>query len=142
MRGPSLSKVSIRGFTPRTYGSDDVEKKRVVRDKLLSQIDDIEALRNACRGKQISLDSCFYLFGNPPGQGRAAKDLDNLLKIVFDALPDYMDRRKTERGLGIIEEDNDHLIFEIRAEKRLVSDETAEGIDFEIFEWHSESGQD
>lgn len=139
MRGPSLSRVSIRDFTPRTYGGNDIEKKIVIRDKLRSKIGDLDSLRNVCRGKSISLEVCFYLYGKSLVESRAKKDLDNLLKILLDTLPDYMDRAKTVRGLGLIEEDNDYLVFEIHVIKKFVTKEADAGLDLEIFEWRAEN---
>jgi hypothetical protein len=130
-----LPKVALTGFTPRTRGGGDVAKKIVTRDLFLAEIHNLPEVPKKRRGKELSLDVCFYLFGKSSLTGRAGKDLDNLLKIVLDTLPDYMDKLKTERGLGLIEEDNDHLIFEIHATKQLVSEEAQEGMDLEIFEW-------
>ncbi|HZY93782.1 MAG TPA: hypothetical protein VFE98_02850 [Candidatus Bathyarchaeia archaeon] len=72
-------------------------------------------------------------------ESRAKKDLDNLLKILLDTLPDYMDRAKTVRGLGLIEEDNDYLVFEIHVIKKFVTKEADAGLDLEIFEWRAEN---
>ncbi len=125
----------MRGFPPRTYGSHDVEKKKEIRDLLLTKIVNLSNFQNVCRGKRLSVDICFYLYGKSSLEGRANKDLDNLLKIVLDTLPDYMDKKKTERGLGLIEEDNDYLVFEIHATKQLVSEASEEGMELEISEW-------
>src|SRR2546426_642826 len=100
-----LPKVALRKFTPRTYGGHDVAKKKVIRDLFLRKVENLSEIRSKCRGKKLSLDVCFYLFGKSSLEGRAGKDLDNLLKIVLDTLPDYMDKMKSERGLGVIEED-------------------------------------
>ena len=58
------------------------------------------------------------------------KDLDNLLKITLDVLPKYMDNKKENKGLGIIE--NDNLVNEIHAEKIFVKEDAKQGIDIEI----------
>ena len=140
MKGSTLlPKIALRGFTPRTYGGGDVAKKKVIRDLLLKKIEDLPEVQSKCRGKTLSLDVSFYLYGKSSLEGRASKDLDNLLKIVLDALPDYMDKNKTERGLGLIEEDYDHLTFELHATKQLVSAEEYEGVDLEVFEWLEEN---
>ena len=137
MRTLQLSRISIRGFTPKTHGSNDLVKKIATREKLLQNISDLESLRAVCRGKTLSVDVCFYLFGKEENQSRAKKDLDNMLKILLDTLPDYTDRAKSVPGLGLIEEDNDDLIFEVHAVKKFVSNETDEGFDLELFEWQS-----
>ena len=136
MKGPTLlGRTSIRGFPPRTSGKEDVEKKREVRDRLKAQIDDLPVLQKACRGRRLSVDVAFYLYGKSAVLGRKAKDLDNLLKIVLDTLPEYMDRGKKELGLGLIEEDRDDFVFDLHAVKRMVENEDEEGIDIEISEW-------
>ena len=59
---------------------------------------------------------------------RPVKDLDNLLKIVFDVL------RNHPQGLGIIEEDS--YIGEVYATKQLVDKEEDEGYRIIIEEHH------
>jgi hypothetical protein len=81
---------------------------------MLAKIDNIHAIQELSRGKLLSIAVCFYLYSGSAEEGRAKKDLDNLLKIVLDTLTDHLDRRHTEEGLGLIEEDGDHLIFEVR----------------------------
>jgi len=55
----------------------------------------LPSVRNSCRNKRLSLDVCFRLLGDTAESGRKTKDLDNMLKILLDVLPDYMDREKT-----------------------------------------------
>jgi len=131
-----LNKLSIRGFTPKTYGTgNDVERKVELRDKIRSEINNIQDIQKACRGKRISLDVCFYLYNDPSESGRSQKDLDNLLKILCDVLPEHMIRDKSETGLGLIEDDRDDLIFKINCRKELVSKESEEGLDLEISQY-------
>ena len=59
---------------------------------------------------------------------RPVKDLDNLLRIVFDVL------RQGPQGLGIIEEDS--CIGEVYATKQLVNKEKDEGYRIIIEEHH------
>ncbi len=124
---------------PRTYGEDDKAKKVEFRDRLQAQIGNLAAMQSACRGKMLSVNICFFLYGKSRVRTRAEKDLDNMLKIVLDVLPDYMDQDRTEKGLGLMEDKKDHMIFEIHAVKRLVEDEAQEGIDIEVSEWLDES---
>jgi Holliday junction resolvase RusA-like endonuclease len=135
LRGKSILSVSIREFTPKTRRVTPIEKKKEFRNRMLAKIDNIHAIQELSRGKLLSIAVCFYLYSGSAEEGRAKKDLDNLLKIVLDTLTDHLDRRHTEEGLGLIEEDGDHLIFEVNATKKLVSDPKEEGIDLEIFEW-------
>jgi hypothetical protein len=105
---------------------------------MLAQVKSIAAIRELSRGRSLSIIIRFYLYGASEEEGRAKKDIDNLLKIVLDALPDYMDRDHTEPGLGLLEGDSDHPIFEVSATKKLVSSLKEEGVDLEILEWNDE----
>ena len=57
---------------------------------------------------------------------RSEKDLDNLLKPVLDVLQTNSDAQKNELGLDLIE--NDNLVYEINAKKKLVETESGEGM--------------
>ncbi|MDG7011926.1 MAG: hypothetical protein JRN17_02405 [Nitrososphaerota archaeon] len=136
MRGEVLlPKVALRGFTPRTYGADDIPKKIQIRDLLIPRIANLQDLQQKCRGKQLWLGVTFYLLEGTSLESRTGKDIDNLLKIVMDALPEYMDKKKMNEGLGLIFEDKDDMVFQIDAKKVLVQSESEEGIDIEIGEW-------
>ena len=136
-----LLELSIKEFTPKTYGSNDVEKKKELRDLILSKISNIEEIRKRCREKLLFFDICFNLFSDTDEEGRKTKDLDNMLKIFCDVFPDYLDQGRTEKGLGLIEDKRDDLIFEIHCRKNLVTQESEEGIDFKIFEYQSQEIQ-
>ena len=135
MQSSLLLAISIRGYTPQTYGSNDVAKKIKLRDSIKSKIDDLSIIQRNCEGKKLSVDVCFNLFSATSELGRKTKDLDNLLKILLDTLPDYMDRAKTNEGLGLVPEDRDDLVFQINCRKKLVSNELEEGIDLKISEY-------
>lgn len=113
----------------------DVERKEQLREKLLEEIDDLSNIQKKTRGKRLSVFVRFYLFEDPKQYTRYEKDIDNMLKIFCDVLPDYTDKGKTIPGIGLIEEDNDHLIFEVNAVKEMVKHESQEGMDIEISEW-------
>ena len=130
-----LQKVAVRGFPPRTYGDDDIPKKEQIRDLLRSRIKNLPELQRQSRGKRLWLGVTFYLLEGTSLQSRTGKDIDNLLKIVMDALPEYMDKAKMKEGLGLILEDKDDMVFQIEVEKVLVRFEAEEGIDIEIAEW-------
>lgn len=131
-----LAKFSIRGFTPMTGGKKtDVQRKEQLTEKLLSEIDNLESTKSRTRGKPLSVRVRFYLFEDPKQYTRYEKDIDNMLKIFCDVLPDYSDTEKTIKGIGLIESDNDHMIFAVMADKILVKDESKEGMDVEISEW-------
>jgi hypothetical protein len=131
---PILS-VSIKGYEPKTYGNNDVERKKELRDLISSKIGNLSEIRKQCRGKKLSFDVCFNLFSDTDVEGRKTKDLDNMLKIFCDIFPDYVDRAKTVEGLGLIEEDRDDMIFEIHCKKKLVMSTSEEGIIFSVYEY-------
>ena len=127
--------VSLKCYEPKTYGNNDVERKKELRDLILQKINDISEVQKKCIGKRLSIDVCFNLYSDSGVEGRKTKDLDNMLKIFCDVFPDFIDRAKTVKGLGLLEDDRDDLIFQINCEKRLVGFESEEGIDFSIYEY-------
>jgi len=132
-----IGKLSIREFEPKTAKpGEEVKRKIQLRNFISKNTKNLTEMRNFCRGKKLTLEICFYLYsGEPKDTSRYTKDLDNLLKIVLDVLPEFMDSEHKEHGLGLIEKDKDDLIFEVHASKELVSDKKLEGIDIEISEW-------
>ena len=131
----------MRAFTPTTSSTSsrksDTTKKKEFRDKLLSSpaLKEIESIRALTRKGPLSLVITFYLYGQTDVEGRKKKDLDNMLKIVLDILPEYIDNNKKETGLGLIESNKDELLFNIEATKKFVNDPVQEGVDLELFEW-------
>ena len=134
MKDP-IVKVSIKGYVPKTSRINDVQRKEELRDRISYEIKNLDEIRKKCREKHLSLDVCFNLFSDTDVEGRKTKDLDNLLKIFCDVLPEFVDRNKTIKGVGLIEADRDDMIFEIHCKKRLVRLEADEGIDFSIYEY-------
>ncbi len=136
-----LFKTSVLGFEPKTAGhGEEVERKEGLRDAILRTIEDLDSVKN-CRGRDLTLNVCFNLYKDPKQPKRYEKDLDNLLKILLDVLPEHMDNTSKKRGLGLIKDNHDHKIFEIHCRKRLVEDITQEGLDLEISEHISTSPQ-
>ena len=135
----SILSISIKGYEPKTYGSNDVERKKELRDIILAKINNLSEVQKCCRYKRLSFDVCFNLYSDTAVEGRKTKDLDNMLKIFCDVFPDFVDRDKKIQGLGLIEDDRDDLIFEIHCKKKLVQLESEEGIDFSIFEYSDRS---
>ena len=131
----AILSVSLKCYEPKTCANSDLERKKELRDLILLKIDDVSEIQKRCRGKLLSFDVCFNLYSDTDVEGRKTKDLDNMLKIFCDVFPDFIDRAKTVKGLGLIEDDRDDLIFEINCEKRLVKFESDEGIDFSIYEY-------
>ena len=131
-----LFKTSVIGFEPKTAGpsKEVVKRKEELRDAILAIVKDLDSIKN-CRGKDLSLNVCFNLYKDPKQTKAYEKDLDNLLKILLDVLPEHMDNTQNKKiGLGLIDDNNDYKIFEIHCSKKLVTNKAQEGVDIEISE--------
>jgi len=126
--------LTIIPFEPITPGNgqNTVEKKEKLANAIKERIpqEDLERLRRQLAGRLVAITVVFLLWKGSPNvtNTRPVKDLDNLLKIVFDIL------RQGPQGLGIIEEDS--YIGEVYATKQLVSKEEDEGYRIIIEEHH------
>jgi len=128
--------ISIRGdFEPKTAkAGQEVERKVELRDISRARINNLDEIRENCKEKKIALDICFYLNKErTEDESRYTKDLDNLMKIVMDVLPDYMDKEEKNEGLGLIK--NDNMIFDIHAAKEFVFSKDEEGVEIKISEY-------
>ena len=133
-----LDQIEIRGFNPATSGKKVVEKKKKLMKALEQRIYDLQTVRERCKTRSLSVDVHFYLYNKSRETGRSKKDLDNLLKILCDVLPEHMianDKESEMKGLGLIQDNNDDSIFEIHCTKTLVEDERQEGLDLIVYEW-------
>lgn len=132
--------IKIRNFEPLTASSDVVNRKMKLKEKIEKETKNLEEIKEFCKDKELSIDVRFFLYDSnedetPQPEGRIKKDLDNLLKIVLDVLPEKMDSEGKNDGLGLIKKDFDHLVYEIKSTKEIVSKEKKEGIDIIISEW-------
>jgi|APSaa5957512535_1039671.scaffolds.fasta_scaffold08781_3 Holliday junction resolvase RusA-like endonuclease len=127
-----LGKISLRKFEPKTSKTKkDVARKIELRNKIRGSRSNLPQIRKDCEGKKISLRIKFRLSKQQEENvSKYRKDLDNMLKIVLDVFPEYMDNNKTNKGLGLI--DNDESVYEIKAEKIFVDTDVEQGIDIEI----------
>ena len=132
-----LKKIEIRKFTPPTLAGDYVDHKKSLTKEILEKIPNIEELRQKTIGKKLSLEICFYLNDQTGEEGDTQKDLDNLLNVVFDVLPQHFTDEKNQLidGVGLIEGKSDYMIFETFASKEFVGTHDEEGLDIEIFEF-------
>jgi hypothetical protein len=135
-----LQKVRVKGFEPETAARNIIKRKEKVRVELLKVLRansvDLEALKIACQKTDyLSVDITFYLYSKSTATGRSNKDLDNMLKVICDSLPEHMVHQDTANlypGLGLIEGDKDEKIFEILSRKKLVNSEDERGFELEI----------
>jgi len=132
--------IKIRDFEPLTASSDVVNRKMNLKEKIENETKNLDEIREFCLDKKLSIIVKFFLYdgskdGIPQPEGRIKKDLDNLLKIVLDVLPEKMDTDGKNDGLGLIKRDYDHLVYEIKSTKKIVYDKDEEGIDIVISQW-------
>lgn len=132
-----LKKIQIRNFTPTTPAGDYVERKKSLRNEILGKIDNIEELRKDTIEKKLYLDVCFYLNAKTGMDGDTQKDVDNLLNVVFDVLPEYFtdEQNKPIEGIGLMSGKSDYMVFEVHSSKQFVNNHEDEGMDIEIYEW-------
>jgi Holliday junction resolvase RusA-like endonuclease len=129
-----LLDLTIAPFEPLTPGNGQNigEKKEKLANAIKERIpqENLERLRRQLAGRLVGITVVFLLWkgSSTVTNTRPIKDLDNLLKIVFDAL------RQGPHGLGIIEEDS--YIGEVYATKQLVDTEDREGYRIIIEEHH------
>jgi len=124
--------ISLRDFEPKTARSQkEVKQKIELRDAIDDNVENLSKIKKACKGKtKFSIDVKFFLWGGSGVQGRTEKDLDNLLKVVFDVLCDYMDKNEKYPGLGLMK--NDNMICKVHASKKIVKKRKDEGLDIKI----------
>ena len=132
--------IKIRKFEPLTASSDVVNRKNNLKEKIENETKNLEEIRKFCKDKKLSITVQFFLYdgskdGKPQPEGRTKKDLDNLLKVVLDVLPEKMDTAGKNDGLGLIKRDYDHLVYEIKSTKEIVYKANEEGIDIVISQW-------
>lgn len=127
-----LGTITIRCFEPKTARTKkDVERKIELRNKIRASRSNLPQIRKNCKNKKVSLKIIFYLSKQRiEDKSKYQKDIDNLLKIVLDVLPKFMDKGEKNKGLVII--DNDESVYEIKTKKVFVKKDVDQGIDIEI----------
>ena len=133
--------IKIRNFEPLTASSDVVNRKNKLKEEIEKKTKNLDEIREFCQDKKLSIIVQFFLYDGskdeiPQPEGRIKKDLDNLLKIVLDVLPEKMDSEGQNDGLGLIKRDYDHLVYEIKSTKKIVYKKDEEGIDIVISQWN------
>ncbi len=117
----------IRGINPETASSKSTKRKRELKDAISKKISsDYEEYRAKTLGSEILLDVIYYLYKSESIVD-STKDLDNLLKILFDVLKINMGK---EKGLGLIKEDSQ--IFEVKCKKIIINNPKKIGLDLKI----------
>ena len=132
----TLVDIPVIPFEPPTPGSgqDIGVKQGKLRAAIMERISQAELgkFKEALRGRLVTITLGFFLWkgSTKTTNTRAVKDLDNLMKIIFDVLG------KGQQGLGLLEEDS--YICEVYAKKELVEDSSDEGLRIIIEEYEDE----
>ncbi len=137
MSNSVLFKVKVRDYIPLTAGhGKEVIRKEKLLEKILEFMNNDSGDPKNCLDKHLSLNVRYNLFHDKKNPQRYEKDLDNLLKLLLDVLPQHMDNTPDPKpeGLGLMRDNDDKMIFEINCSKTLVEEESNEGLDIEIKE--------
>ena len=130
---PASHKI-ILDFPLATSGKKVLERKQKLRYAIKEKLGErrLNRARKQCRDQRLFLNVKYYLL-KTTASGTSQKDLDNLIKILFDVIPDYISQHskaKEFEGLGLIKDDKD--IFGICCEKEIVEPPRKEGLELEI----------
>jgi len=119
--------------TPRTGAATTVKKAKLL-NAILEQVTTEELVRAKERlhNRVVKLSVVFNLWKTPPTESdtRWIKDIDNLLKILFDVLG------RGKQGLKLVEDDS--YICQVQATKLLVSSKEEEGYLVRIEEYQDD----
>ncbi len=132
----TLFDITVVPFEPLTTGDGKAisEKHDRLRKAILERLSEkeLDKSREVLREKLVTVTVAFFLWkgSSKTTNTRPVKDLDNLLKILFDVLG------KREQGLGLLDEDS--YVCEVYAKKELVDDEAEEGYRVIIEEYEDE----
>jgi len=134
-----LGKISIMKFSPQTAkrGIEMTVRKKKLRDEFEKQNQNElpNLIKNCINKKSLKIKVIFNLNTNVPNPTTFKKDLDNLLKVLLDIFPEEMDDDTKEKGLGIIQGNEDERVREIHCRKDFVKDPKDEGIIVEFYEF-------
>ena len=133
-----LTPIRVREYNPMTSRKHPKERKMRLKKILLEEIDKrdlkLEKIQKRCKGLPLSVKIRYYLLKSNE-EGTAKKDLDNLLKILFDVLSDDMIKNNTDdelKGLGLMTDDE--MVYDIRCSKKIVTEKKDMGFEISIFE--------
>ncbi|MDH3313162.1 MAG: RusA family crossover junction endodeoxyribonuclease [Nitrosopumilus sp.] len=125
-----LPKIEIRNYPPVIASSKKVERKQELFKKLKKEIGkDLPKIKKLSVDKPLTIDVCYYILASDES-GKSKKDLDNLLKILFDVLSVNMrNGHEPLKGLGLMRDDT--YVYKIKCEKKENS-KNREGFDLKI----------
>lgn len=112
-----------------------VRKKDLVNAIAGAYSGELEQAKRFLNGKRVSILVEFFLWKGDKSHTNTTskKDIDNLLKLVFDVLQAKVDSQGKMDGLGLIE--NDDAVYRIEAVKHLVDTHSEVGLRLELSEY-------
>ena len=127
----AMEEIQIRNFTPETASKDSIKRKNAIKRKIGTKIGKaLPKIRERTLNRLLLVDVTYRLYVDK-NSGSSKKDLDNLLKILFDVLSQNMvNGQESKKGLGIMIDDS--FVYEIRAKKTLVNEPKEQGFDLMI----------
>ena len=127
----AMEEIQIRNFIPETASKDSVKRKNALKLVIGTKIGkDLLKIQKRTLNRPLLIDVTFRLFKDD-NSGSSKKDLDNLLKILFDVLSKNMvNGQESKKGLGIMIDDS--FIHEIKAKKIEVNSKKEQGFDLMI----------
>jgi len=139
-----LGSISVTGFIPQTakQGKEMTERKEKLRKAFVEQNElELPKVIESCKNKEkLSVKVSFNLNDKAENPTSYKKDLDNLLKVLLDVLPEEMDDSTKAEGLSIIKGNEDDRVWEIHCSKNFVHSPNEEGIVVEFYEFPKNKG--
>ncbi len=110
-------------------------KKDLVDAIFQAKGNELQQTRNFFKRKRVSILMEFFLWKGDRSHTNATskKDIDNLLKLVFDSSQSKVDSQGKMDGLGLI--DNDDSVFRIEAVKHIVDLPSEVGLRLDLSEY-------
>lgn len=121
--------VEIRDFELLSGKVKRMANKKDLADRIVNEArNQAEIAYREIGSIPVKMEVWFYLWKGGKGvtNTTSKKDIDNLLKLVFDALQPFVDSQKTTRGAGII--DSDGRVLQVKATKEIVDDKSTAGL--------------
>lgn len=126
-----MEEIKIRNFPPETASKDTIKRKNALKLVIGTKIQkDLHKIQERTLNRPLLIDVTYRLLKGD-NSGSSKKDLDNLLKILFDVLSKNMvNGQNSRKGLGIMIDDS--YIHEIKARKIEVNSKKEQGFDLMI----------
>jgi len=127
----AMEEIKIRNFPPETASKNSMKRKRKLKLAIGKKIGKrLPKIRERTLNRRLMVDVTYRLYPDK-NSGSSKKDLDNLLKILFDVLSKNMvNGQEPKKGLGIMTDDS--FIHEIKAKKIEVNSKKEQGFDLMI----------